>query len=409
MTSGNADPGFGGETITIIDHLPLLAGTVGFPATLAVRELAGNAAIVVTRTGGSTGFVSVDYAMSDGQLYGWSSAPAQDGINYTAANGTLTWADGDATPQVILIPLLANGIVRPSLDLTVTFSNPTGGMVLPTDPATLASFTVINILDDDVGGLIGLSTNQMTVDELAGQAVLSVTRSGGSTGAVSVDYSFSGGTAVAGVNYVSTGGTLHWATGDVSPKQITIPLLHDGVATQDPWFGVVLSNPLGGAGLDDGNVARNWETVTITDVDGGSLDHLVFAATTMQTHESSGPALISIVRSGTGIGPASVRLVVQAGTAQSGIDYVVPGINDINVVQWADGELGSKSLSIPLVHDGLPGPSRDFNVYFDVAYGNAQTVAPYRAVVTILDDDAAPAGTVCDVREPVELGRHNRR
>jgi hypothetical protein len=394
LTIGNADPGFGDETITIIDHLPALAGTVGFPATLAVRELAGSAALVVTRTGGSTGLVSVDYAMSDGQIYGWSSAPAQDGINYTATSGTLTWADGDATPQTILIPLLADGVVRPPLDLTVTFSNPTGGMVLPTDPATLASFTVINILDDDVGGLIGLSTNQLTVDELAGQTVLNVTRSGGSTGAVSVDYSFSGGTAVAGVNYVATGGTVQWAAGDASPKQITISILHDGVATQDMWFGVVLSNPLGGAGLDDGNVARTWETVTITDVDGGSLDHLAFAATTIQAHESSGPALVSIVRSGTGIGPAAVRLDVQAGTAQSGIDYMVPGIYGTNVVQWADGELGSKSLPIVLVHDGLPGPSRDLNVNFSVAYGNAQIVAPYQAVVTILDDDAAPAGSV---------------
>jgi Calx-beta domain len=392
MTIGNADPGFGSETITIIDHLPATAGSLGIPTTVSVRELAGNAAVVVTRTGESSGAVSVDYATSDGLVYSWSNAPAVDGTNYTAATGTLNWADGDATPRTILIPLLADGVARPALDLTLTFTNPTGGVLLPIDPGTLASFSILHLLDDDgTGGLIGLSTTQFTVDELTGQVQMSVTRSGGSTGAVSVDYTCSGGTAVAGVNYVAASGTLHWSSGDAAAKTISLTILHDNVATLDHWFGVSLTNPLGGAGLDDGNVPRNWAAVTITDTDGGSLDHLAFATTAVTVHENSGPAVVSIVRSGSGSGPAAVRLLVQAGTAQSGIDYVIP---ETNVVQWADGELGSKTLTIPLVYDGMPGPSRDFVVNFDVASGNAQTVAPYQAVVTILDDDAAPAGSI---------------
>lgn len=397
VSMGGADPDMGhGQTIAIIDHLPASAGTLGYPATLVVGESDGNAVLSVNRIGGTTGAVSVDYVTSDGNPYAFFfDSPAAAGTNYTTVSGTLNWAAGDPAPKIITIPLLPDGVARPLLDATITFSNPTGGLVVPIDPATFAATTILDILDDDgTAGLLGFSATQVTVDELAGQAVLTVTRSGGTTGAVSVDYVFGGGgsTAVAGVNYVGSGGTLHWLAGDSTPKQITIPILHDLVATSDRSFGVTLSNPSGGAGLDDGNAPRAWAGVTISDHDGGALDQIAFAATALSVHESSGPAVISVVRTGTGIGPAAIHLLIQAGTAQSGVDYTFPADS---MVQWADGELGAHTLVIPLVYDGQPGPDRDFNVYMDVVSGNAaQPVTATQAIVTILDDDVAPAGTI---------------
>ncbi len=401
MTNGNANPGFGDETISIIDHLPTSAGTLGYPATLTVRELAGNAVVTVTRVGGASGAVSVDYATGDHQPWSWSFSEATAGTNYIAVSGTLNWASNDASPRTIFIPLTADGVASPPLDFGLVFTNPTGGLIVPMNPTFVnRAITIVNILDDDgTAGLFALSPNQVTVDELSGQAVLEVTRSGGTAGAVSVDYVFGGGTAVSGVNYVGSGGTLNWLDGDATPRQITIAILHDGVATPDLGFSVWLTNPLGGAGLDGGNVNRTWATVTIGDRDGGSLDRIAFVATAVQVHESNGPALVSLVRSGSGVGPAAVQLIINSGTAQQGVDYTFPSDAltlraDGEVVQWADGELGVHTLSIPLVHDGLPGPSRDFSVTLGLAFGNAQVVAPYQAVVTILDDDAAPAGTI---------------
>jgi hypothetical protein len=387
MTTGGADPGFGSATIAIIDHLAATAGMLGCPATLTVRELSGTAQLTVNRVGGASGpAVTVHYAISDGVANAFNDAPAVAGINYTAVSGTLSWGANDVTPRTIPIPILADGVARPLLDATVTFSAPTGGLLLPAVPST-----ILEILDDDgASGLLGLSAEGVTVDELAGQAVLWVTRSGGSANVVSVDYACTGGTAVAGVNYTGAGNTLSWPANDATSRQIAIPILHDHLATPDLAFWVILSNPLGGAGLDDGRVPRTAASVTIGDADGGAADRIAFVSAAPQAHES-GSASISVRRSGSGSGPAAVELILEDGTAQQGVDYLGP---TNHVLQWADGEVGVRTLVVPLIHDGLPGPSRVFAVDFGVTAGNARTVAPYQALVTILDDDPVAEGTI---------------
>ena len=57
------------------------------------------ASITVERTGGSTGATSVSYSTADDI--------ALAGTHYTASSGTLTWADGDTSPRVINIPVIA--------------------------------------------------------------------------------------------------------------------------------------------------------------------------------------------------------------------------------------------------------------------------------------------------------------
>jgi hypothetical protein len=85
-------------------------------ASTNVLKGAGVATIAVSRTGGSTGPVSVDYSTADGT--------ALAGTDYTASYGTLTWADGDTSSKSIAVPLLNNATIGPSKSLTVTLSNP---------------------------------------------------------------------------------------------------------------------------------------------------------------------------------------------------------------------------------------------------------------------------------------------
>ncbi|MEO8613621.1 MAG: Calx-beta domain-containing protein [Luteolibacter sp.] len=74
-------------------------------------------------------------------------------------------------------------------------------------------------------------------------ATIAVTRTGGSTGPASVNFSTANGTAVAGVDFFANAGTLAWTDGDASPKPVQILLKPTSVITSSKSLSVTLSNP----------------------------------------------------------------------------------------------------------------------------------------------------------------------
>ena len=58
---------------------------------------------------------------------------------------------------------------------------------------------------------------------------IEVQRIEGSVGAISVDFATADGSATAGQDYVAQSGTLSWAAGDTSPKQIELEFLEDTI------------------------------------------------------------------------------------------------------------------------------------------------------------------------------------
>lgn len=116
-------------------YAPAGSDQLTFAGNVEVAEDAGSAKLTLLRSG-STGAASVSYATSDGGLAPVVSADAADpkavsGTNYTSESGTVSWADGDASPKTISIPITNTGaIAGKSSDFkhfTVTLSNPTGG------------------------------------------------------------------------------------------------------------------------------------------------------------------------------------------------------------------------------------------------------------------------------------------
>lgn len=111
-------------------------GSIAFQsATQPAGEAAGTVTITVTRGGGSDGTVTVDYATSDGTAV----APG----DYTAASGTLTFADG-VTSQTIVVPVVDDALPEADETFTVTLTNPTGGATIGP-----AATTTVTILDND--------------------------------------------------------------------------------------------------------------------------------------------------------------------------------------------------------------------------------------------------------------------
>lgn len=97
-------------------------------------------------------------------------------------------------------------------------------------------------------GTLQLSAASYDVHESAGSITIGVVRTGASTGAVSVHFTTSAGTATSGADYTETSGDLNFADGQLSAS-ITIPILDDTLAEGDETFTITLSNPTGGAAL----------------------------------------------------------------------------------------------------------------------------------------------------------------
>ena len=110
------------------------------------------------------------------------------------------------------------------------------------------------------------------VNEGDGHVTITVTRTGDTSGASSVDYrttdtdtftvncSVKQGQAYARCDFATVVGTLTWAAGDATPKTFAVPIIDDGWAEGVETFSAVLSNPIG-ATLG----AQSTATVSIND------------------------------------------------------------------------------------------------------------------------------------------------
>jgi photosystem II stability/assembly factor-like uncharacterized protein len=239
--------------LTIVDNDTPPVGSLQFTATTAsVNEGAGTAVVTVSRTGGSSGAVTVSYATANGSAV----APG----DFTIATGTLSWASGDTSPKTITVPIIDDAIVESSETFSITLSAPTGGATLGA-----VSTAVVTIVDNDVApvGVLQFTAATATVNEGAGSVVVTVSRTGGSSGAVTVSYATANGSAVAPGDYTIATGTLSWANGDAAPKTISVPIIDDTIVESSETFSITLSTPTGGATLGSNSTA----VVTIVDND----------------------------------------------------------------------------------------------------------------------------------------------
>jgi hypothetical protein len=126
----------GSATLTIRDND--VGGVVAFESAVVVgAESQGQVGVTVRRLGGTASGVMVDYATVDGT--------GQDGLDYQAAGGTLTFAAGQTTAS-FMVPLLPDDLPESSESVILTLSNVRGGATLGVPAsATLA------IVDDDGG------------------------------------------------------------------------------------------------------------------------------------------------------------------------------------------------------------------------------------------------------------------
>ena len=107
-----------------------------------------------------------------------------------------------------------------------------------------------NLFDASINpGFISLTDATPSVQEDVGTASISVTRSGGTFGAVSVDCISSDLSATAGTDYTAINTTLNWANGDATAKSCDVTITADSDTEGDETFKLDISNPTAGAKL----------------------------------------------------------------------------------------------------------------------------------------------------------------
>ena len=124
----------GGSSGGIGSNLP---GTIQLGSTTYDITEGAVINIMVTRSGGSSGVASVDYATVDGT--------AAAGADYPATNGTLTFADSVSGNQTISIPITDDNTAEIAEAFTVTLSNVSGATLGANSSAT------VNIINDSEG------------------------------------------------------------------------------------------------------------------------------------------------------------------------------------------------------------------------------------------------------------------
>ncbi|MCR9233463.1 MAG: dockerin type I domain-containing protein [bacterium] len=332
---------------------------------ITVDEAAGIARLYIYLTDTVYANISVDYSTVD--------QSAVSDSDYLGKSGRLTFTQGQ-TAKSLTITITDDQIVEGLESFYVQLSNiQANGAQL-----TFANDSgKVTIEDNDEANL---TMSDVTVDESAGVALVSLTLDQPVEAAVSLDFNTLDQSARANADYQPTAGTVTFQPGEVS-QTVSIPLIDTDLVELTESFLVQFTNlQAGGANIA---LSRNQAEVTVTDddqsnitIDDISVDES--AANVQVTVSLDAPVDASVV----------INYATASQTAQSPSDYA----HRSGSLTFTPGTQ-TQTISIPLVDSGLLEIDETFLVILSglQASGRNVILADDRAVVTILDDDSASA------------------
>lgn len=118
-------------------------------------------------------------------------------------------------------------------------------------------------------GALQFSAANYSTDEDVGDIMITVSRSGGTAGDVTVDYNTSDGSATAGDDYAATAGTLTFLDGETS-QTFAVGIVDDADDENDEQLNLALSNATGGATI--GSTSSSTITIIDNDAPSGPVD-----------------------------------------------------------------------------------------------------------------------------------------
>lgn len=246
------------------------------------------------------------------------------------------------------------------------------------------------------GGTVRFDSNGYQVEKnvATGVATFAVVRIGGNQGSGTVQYTVSGGTAIAGKDFTPLSGTLTFATKETS-KKLTVKILNNTSSSGHKTIILTLINPTGALVLG----TPSSVTMTIVDPNAGAVISssssstattntvIGFSATAYGVAENGGTATITVVRSGVTTTAVGISYATSNGTATSGADYT--GVT--GTLSFASGET-TKTFTVPISNNTNIEGNRTFNVVLSSPTGGA-SVETSSSPVVINDDEGVPTGS----------------
>ncbi len=239
----------------------------------------------------------------------------------------------------------------------------------------------------NTGGTVSFTTNKTQVDE-GGSVTLTVSRTGDSSKAVSVDYNTMNLSATTD-DYSRTSGTLSWAANDSADKTITVATTTDAITEGKQSFAVKLNNPVNGLGIGD----HAMQVVTLNDVEQQIDASFSFTTNDLTVKETDTSVSLTINRSGTDTAARTVNVAVvanSAGTADATLAQ--------SSVNWAANDTAPKTVTLNINNDDLTEETEQLTVR--LSHANSDLIGDNNEVtITIRDDESnqAPAITAPEI------------
>lgn len=334
------------------------AGRIGFAvASTSPMENSGSAKIVVERTEGTDGTVSVQYATADDTLVA--------GKNYVAQTGTVTFGPGEIF-KTLSIPLIDDQTYGGGGRFKINLSNPAGATI-----GAIATHTV-NVIDDEHPPVLSLQVPSSSVQEGdVGEVDIPITvkLTGATSLPVSVYWSWTEGYPAG--HY----GVLQFAPGETQ-KTFTASYTANTTPEPDRTLTVYLGT------ATNATVATSSATITIVDDDFAGVS--VGDASVV---ESAGKVVVPLQLSRASLKPVTVTYETRNGTAIAGSDYTATS-GSMTVTPGS-------SITIPILNDTVPEPIKEFEVVLTSVNGGKLDRSV--AAVAIVDDDSSAGQAVLNV------------
>lgn len=225
FSNGAAGIDLGGDGVTLNDTTDADSGAnllQNFPVLTSVQSSGGSTTIQGSLKSTPNTTFQIDFYSST------ALDPSGNGEGALFFNTTPVTTDGngDATINVTFPDALPAGRA-----ITATATDPDGNT---------SEFSGGD--ENAATGSLHFSISSFFVIEDVGLATITVQRSGGRVGNLSVNFATGDGTAVAGQDYTSTSGTLNFANGETS-KTFQVPITEDATTEPDETFTLSLTAP----------------------------------------------------------------------------------------------------------------------------------------------------------------------
>ncbi|MGK2857350.1 MAG: beta strand repeat-containing protein, partial [Thermoanaerobaculia bacterium] len=346
------------DTPTVsIDNVTQAEGTGG----------ASTFTFTVTLSNPSAQTITVDFATADG------SATVGDG-DYTASSGTVTFNALD-TSESIVVSVGSDATEESDETFFVNLTNLSAGTLM--DAEGLGT-----IENDDAPSSLAIDDPSAT-EGTDPSITFTVTRTGNTVPAASVDYTVNPGTAGSPDDYTGTlSGTLNFASGD-DTETISLALVDDNVFEPTEDLTVVLSNP--------SNVTISDDTGTGTIDDDDPQPTISIADESQLEGDVSNSMVFTVTLSNPSSEQITVDFATADGSATAGSDYT----SNLGTLTFVAGDT-SEQITVEILGETDDEADEDFVV--DLTNATNATISDAQAVGTITNDDApTPTFTIDNV------------